>query len=295
MLVTSVFGMQVLRLASHSRSLLPRDRSGPITSLISVPDSTALIIICAGYLTVWDIAQGVYVANSGLPATAVNIALDGPRNRIAVAVNDKISLYELKLPQQMPSQQNPPHHNRQTTGKHSISSELAEFDITNKVVKSKPDPFVSIYFDIYRGVWNIDTPRVVQHVVTIRALRPGFNPRSKAQEKQNFEDRLTKCLTRWTKLTHDNLVPLLGVSMDFGRFPAILTSWMTNGLLSEYIKSDEEYDKMQLVIDVARGVTYLHSKGIIHSDIRASSVLVDELGIARLADPAYFPFSPAAL
>jgi hypothetical protein len=33
----------------------------------------------------------------------------------------------------------------------------------------------------------------------------------------------------------------------------------TIGLLSEYIKSEEEYDKMELVIGVARGVAYLHS------------------------------------
>jgi hypothetical protein len=30
------------------------------------------------------------------------------------------------------------------------------------------------------------------------------------------------------------------------------------GLLSEYIKSEEEYDKMELVVGVARGVAYLH-------------------------------------
>ena len=30
------------------------------------------------------------------------------------------------------------------------------------------------------------------------------------------------------------------------------------GLLSEYIKKDEEYDKMGLVIGVAKGVAYLH-------------------------------------
>ena len=32
------------------------------------------------------------------------------------------------------------------------------------------------------------------------------------------------------------------------------------GLLSDYIKTDEEYDKMELVIGVARGVAYLHCK-----------------------------------
>ena len=107
-------------------------------------------------------------------------------------------------------------------------------------------------------------------------------------------------------MTHDNLVPLLGVSTAFGKIPAVITSWMTNGthelavfaflqrepfaigFLSEYIKSREEYDKMELAIGVARGVAYLHcrsypcscamqlvilvsyslAENIVHSDIR---------------------------
>ena len=85
---------------------------------------------------------------------------------------------------------------------------------------------------------------------------------------------LLKFLARWAELAHDNLVPLLGVSTAFGEFPAVITSWMTNGthefaflaflrgnpfaigLLSDYIKK-EEYDKIELVTGVARGVAYL--------------------------------------
>jgi hypothetical protein len=45
-----------------------------------------------------------------------------------------------------------------------------------------------------------------------------------------FTKLFTDYLVRWFDLSHDNLVPLLGISMDFGRFPAIVTSWMTNGM-----------------------------------------------------------------
>ena len=69
----------------------------PITSLVFVPDSTALIIIFGGYLSVWDTE---YVANSGLPDMATHIALDGPQNRLAVAVNDRNTIYELELPEE---------------------------------------------------------------------------------------------------------------------------------------------------------------------------------------------------
>jgi WD40 repeat protein len=65
------------------------------TSLVFVPDSTALIIISGVYLSVWDIKKVEYVANSGLPREATNIALDGPRNRLAVAVNDRITIFDI--------------------------------------------------------------------------------------------------------------------------------------------------------------------------------------------------------
>jgi len=85
--------------------ILPRHQhytySMPTTSLVFVPDSTALLIISGGYLSVWDIERVEYVTNSGLPDTADNIALDGPRNRLAVAANERITIYELKLVEEM--------------------------------------------------------------------------------------------------------------------------------------------------------------------------------------------------
>ena len=85
--------------------ILPRNErnsySMATTSLVFVPDSTALIIISDGYLFVWDIEKVKYVTNSGLPDTADNIALDGPRNRLAVAADERITIYELKPVEQM--------------------------------------------------------------------------------------------------------------------------------------------------------------------------------------------------
>ena len=157
---------------------LPRNQpntSRPTTSLVFVPDSTALMIISGGYLSVWDIENVEYVANSGLPDTAMNIALDGPRNRLAVAVDDRITIYELKLAEEK----------CQIDGKSSIPSELAEFDITDVVVNFDSEPFAAgLYFDIYRGAWKLDMPRTFQHAVAIKILRPHDN----ADGQQEFED-----------------------------------------------------------------------------------------------------------
>ena len=155
--------------------LLPRNRSFKITSLVFVPDSTALMIISDCCLSVWDIGKVEYVTNLGLPVTAINIALDGPRNRLAVAANERITIYELKLAEEM----------RQMDGK---SYEIADFDITSEVVKVNPKPLVGLYFDIHRGSCKLDTPRISQHVVSIKVLHPAFKARDDAQEQQDFDD-----------------------------------------------------------------------------------------------------------
>jgi WD40 repeat protein len=153
-------------------------RTSGTTSIAFLPDNSALIIISGGYLSVWDIENAEYVANSGLPDTAMNIVLDGPRNRLAVAANERITIYELRLAEQV----------RQMDGKPSTPSELAEFDITNAVVKFDPEPLVGVYFDIHRGACKFETPRIFQLVVAIKVLRPSFKARDDAHEQQEFED-----------------------------------------------------------------------------------------------------------
>jgi len=149
---------------------------------------------------------------------------------------------------------------------------------------------VGLYFNIYKGVWSLNSPRLkVEHEAAIKSLRPGFDPRSNLQEQQDFEASLNECLNVWSKLDNKNIVQLLGISMGFGKFPALITTWMTNGLLTEYLSKHKNCNKMKLIIDVGRGVAYLHSKNIVHSDLRAVSVLVDGRHNARLADPGLLP------
>ena len=69
----------------------------------------------------------------------------------------------------------------------SIPSELTEFDITNAVVNLDREPFVGSYFDIYRGAWKLETPRIFQHVIAIKVLRPS-EARDNAHDQQEFED-----------------------------------------------------------------------------------------------------------
>jgi hypothetical protein len=40
------------------------------------------------------------------------------------------------------------------------------------------------------------------------------------------------------QLQHENLLPLLGVSYDFGPLPAMVSPWMHNGSLTTYLRKN---------------------------------------------------------
>ncbi|KIJ24478.1 hypothetical protein M422DRAFT_274729 [Sphaerobolus stellatus SS14] len=74
----------------------------------------------------------------------------------------------------------------QSPRKTTVPPELAALDITEDITKKKPDPFLGFYFDVYRGVLEVESSRSLQHVVAIKSIPTGFDPRSKRQECDEF-------------------------------------------------------------------------------------------------------------
>ena len=52
----------------------------------------------------------------------------------------------------------------------------------------------------------------------------------------------------WKHLTHPNIVPLLGVTINP---PQLISDWMPGGSLTEYISSHQDTDRMSLVSDLS--------------------------------------------
>jgi serine/threonine protein kinase len=85
----------------------------------------------------------------------------------------------------------------------------------------------------------------------------------------------------WKRLTHPNVLPLLGVTID--RFQ-LISNWMSGGHLLGYITNNSDADRLGLVgvppilvtraytryqlSDIAKGLCYLHSCNIIHGDLK---------------------------
>ncbi|KAG2143975.1 kinase-like domain-containing protein [Suillus cothurnatus] len=76
----------------------------------------------------------------------------------------------------------------------------------------------------------------------------------------------------WIQLFHDNILPLEGVTVaeEFGPLPALVSPWMENRALDDYLKREVGLSwerKLSMVREVAAGLKYLHDKDIVHGDL----------------------------
>ncbi|XP_047327221.1 calmodulin-binding receptor-like cytoplasmic kinase 3 [Impatiens glandulifera] len=94
-----------------------------------------------------------------------------------------------------------------------------------------------------------------------------------------------------SKIEHRNLVKLLGF-VDKGNERLIITEYVPNGTLREHLdgfhgKILDFNQRLEIAIDVAHGLTYLHlyaEKQIIHRDVKSSNILLTEGMRAKVAD-----------
>ncbi|TFK28486.1 kinase-like protein [Coprinopsis marcescibilis] len=103
-------------------------------------------------------------------------------------------------------------------------------------------------------------------------------------------DRILKVFYRetliWSQLSHENLLPFYGILQPYendGRL-CFVSPWMENGNVREYVCEHPEANLLLLMTDVLRGIEYLHSEGIVHSDLKGDNILITPSSRACLAD-----------
>ncbi|KAF9442307.1 kinase-like protein, partial [Macrolepiota fuliginosa MF-IS2] len=103
-------------------------------------------------------------------------------------------------------------------------------------------------------------------------------------------ERLLKNSTRegimWSDLKHPNLLPFYGIyhlGDDHGRV-CLVSPWMDNGSVSDYLRANPEVPHLPLVSDVLAGLGHLHAHSIVHGDLKGANILISSSGLACLAD-----------
>ncbi|CAE6470757.1 unnamed protein product [Rhizoctonia solani] len=64
----------------------------------------------------------------------------------------------------------------------------------------------------------------------------------------------------------------------------MISPWMDNGNLSQYVKSRPDVDRWALCIQVAEGLAYIHGIGMVHGDMKATNILVSDDGVVKIGD-----------
>lgn len=114
-------------------------------------------------------------------------------------------------------------------------------------------------------------------IKTFRSRVPG----SEAELKRIFRE-----VDAWSRLRHENIVPVLGISTEFDSTVSIISPWMPLGNAYIYVQNTD-IDPRPLFVDIASGLYYLHSHElgpIVHGDLKGSNVLVSSDHRALLTD-----------
>ncbi|KAL5641780.1 hypothetical protein ACGC1H_002026 [Rhizoctonia solani] len=100
--------------------------------------------------------------------------------------------------------------------------------------------------------------------------------------------RAARELFYWSRMNHRNIHKLMGVIVFKDQYLGMVSEWMENGHLHNYLQKHPDAGRYQLCIDVASGLEYMHSQSTVHGDLKAMNVLVSSDGVAMLSD---FDFS----
>ena len=130
--------------------------------------------------------------------------------------------------------------------------------------------------DIWRGTWN---GQQVAH----KAFRI-YPP----QDLQEAKKILWKLVPIWKRLVHENVLPFHGVDTSISQL-ALIYDWGHNGNITQYLESNPNASRPDLVsiclhsvssappdwclklLQVAKGLQYLHSLEIVHGDLKGVS------------------------
>ncbi|KAK7461493.1 hypothetical protein VKT23_008667 [Stygiomarasmius scandens] len=155
----------------------------------------------------------------------------------------------------------------------------------------EPDPIAySVSSSTYRAKYN-------DSLVCLKVWR-GFcsNSESRRKERREFRRRLERQLLKWKNLRHPNVSPLHGMMFAFGKLPAVVTPYYSNGDINKYVQKNPGVDIRALFEMVAEGLAYMHNLNppVSHGDVRGCNILITDSGVPVLTEVgiSYLPSPP---
>jgi len=91
----------------------------------------------------------------------------------------------------------------------------------------------------------------------------------------------------WSQLEHENVLPTsysLTLMTEDTFSLEMVSPWMKNGNVRNYLKKFPDTNRRELMTDVAAGMNYLHQSGVVHGALNPANVVIDDARRPLLAD-----------
>ncbi|XP_044490065.1 serine/threonine-protein kinase STY46-like isoform X4 [Mangifera indica] len=129
------------------------------------------------------------------------------------------------------------------------------------------------YGDLYKGTY-------CSQEVAIKVLKP-------ERINSDLQKEFAQEVFIMRKVRHKNVVQFIGACTKPPSL-CIVTEFMSGGSVYDYLHKQKGVFKLpsliKVAIDVSKGMNYLHQNNIIHRDLKAANLLMDENEVVKVAD-----------
>ncbi|KVH98209.1 serine/threonine-protein kinase HT1-like isoform X1 [Cynara cardunculus var. scolymus] len=151
------------------------------------------------------------------------------------------------------------------------SADMSQLFIGNKFAMGR-------HSRIYRGVYK-------QKDVAVKLIS---QPEEDPDLASMLEKQFTSEVVLLFRLKHPNIITFFAACKKPPVF-CIINEYLAGGSLRAFLHQQEPYSLhpnlvLKLAIDIARGMQYLHSQGIIHRDLKSENLLLGEDMCVKVAD-----------